>query len=168
MANQFCLQCGTPLIAGIQAGRERQYCPSCGFILFRNPAPVAMAVTRYEGKFLLVNRTIPPLKNYWAPPAGYIEIGESVTQAAVREAKEETGVDVELGELIGVYSHPEVKVVLIAYRANATSGSPKAGDDAGAVALFDRFPDQPPPDPEYIMDYWFYEALQQIKETLSL
>ena len=126
-----------------------------------------MAVAKYDGKFLLVQRTIPPLKNYWAPPAGYIEIGESVTQAAIREAKEETGVEVELGDLIGVYSHPEVKVILIAYRASATGGSPQAGDDAGAVALFDHFPDQPRPDPTFVMDYWFYEALQHIKETLS-
>lgn len=169
MATQFCLRCGTPLIAGIIEERERKHCPSCGFILYRNPAPVAMAVAKYDGKFLLVHRAIPPLKNYWAPPAGHVELGESVTQAATRESKEETGVDVEPGNLIGVYSHPEVEVILIAYHARAVGGSPQAGDDAGAVALFEHFPDQPPPDPATATpaDCWFYETLQHIKETLS-
>jgi len=167
MTNQFCLQCGAPLVIGIVEGSEREHCPACGFILYRNPAPVAMSVVIYDGKFLLVRRTIPPLKNYWTPPAGHVEIGESVPQAAVREAKEETGVDVELSDLIGVYSHSEVKVILIAYRANAIGGRPRAGDDAGEVALFDRFPDQPPPDPGAAADCWFYEALQHMKETLS-
>jgi hypothetical protein len=124
MATHFCLQCGAPLIVGIIEGREREHCPLCGFILYRNPAPVARAVVDHGGKLLLVRRTISPLKNYWAPPAGHVELGESLTQA---------------------------------------------GDDAGAVALFDHFPDPPPPDPSTATaaDHWFYETLQHIKETLS-
>ncbi|NUQ36205.1 MAG: NUDIX hydrolase [Caldilineales bacterium] len=166
MAHRYCLNCGQPLAIGFVEGRERAHCPACGFILYHNPAPVAMAVVEYEGKFLLVHRTIPPLQQYWAPPAGHVELGESVPQAAVREAKEETGVDVELGELIGVYSHPEVRVVLIVYRARAVGGRPQAGDDAGDVGLFERMPDQPPPDPAAATptDLWFYQFLQTLKE----
>ena len=167
MATQFCPQCGAALVRGIVEGREREHCTACGFILYRNPAPVAMAVVKHDGKFVFIRRTIPPLKGYWAPSVGYVEIGESVPQAAVREAKEETGLDVELGDLIGVYSHAEVKVILIPYRAQSTGGNPQAGDDAGDIALFDQFPDQPPPDPNSAFDVWFYEALQNIKETLS-
>jgi NADH pyrophosphatase NudC (nudix superfamily) len=91
---RFCAQCGTELIVAPAAGRDRPQCPACGFIAYRNPTPVAMAVVEKDGCLLLIRRGNAPLQGYWAPPAGYVEIDESVEAAAVREAREEAGVQV--------------------------------------------------------------------------
>lgn len=162
MSARFCSQCGARLIVGPVHGREREHCPTCSFVVFYNPAPVGLAVVEHQGRLALVRRTQPPLSGWWAPPAGHVEIGESVPEATVREVREETGLEVELGELIGVYSQADVKVVIIAYRARALGGEPRAGDDADAIALFapGEAPDQPPPADATPYDRWFHGVLQ--------
>ena len=83
---------------------------------------------------VLIKRKYDPYKSYWALPGGFVEIGESVEQAAVREAWEETGLNVELVELVGVYSNPDRDprghTVTIAYIAQTVSGNLKADSDA--------------------------------------
>lgn len=160
----FCPQCGTRLIVGPVDGRERQHCPACGFIVYHNPAPVGLAVVEDQGRLVLIRRTIPPLKGYWAPPAGYVEIGESVPEAAIREAREETGLEITLDGLIGVYSQADVKVVIVAYRGRARGGQAKAGDDAGDIASFapGELPLQPFPEEGTAFDRWFYGVLESL------
>jgi ADP-ribose pyrophosphatase YjhB (NUDIX family) len=164
MTTQFCSQCSTRLVVGPVEGRERQHCPACGFIHYHNPAPVGLAVVDYDGQLVLIRRTIPPLSGYWAPPAGHVEIGESVPEATIRETKEETGLDIALDGLVGVYSQADVKVVIVAYRGRASGGQPKAGEDAGEVALFapGRLPEQPRPTNGTAMDHWFYDVIQEV------
>ena len=171
----YCARCGTRLVVGLPPigsfgglveGHEREYCPACGYVVYHNPAPVGMAVVADDGRVVLIRRTIPPLKGYWAPPAGHVEIGESVPEATIREAKEEAGVDLVLDGLLGVYSQADVKVVIIAYRGRVCGGAPIAGADAGEVALFapGELPFQPPPDPASATatDRWFYGVLQEV------
>jgi len=120
-------------------GRVREVCPACGFILYRNPVPGAGVLVEMEGGIVLIQRGQPPFVGWWALPAGYIEEDESVEQAAVRECKEETGLDVELLELFGVYSFPEGPVqsgIIIFYRARPVGGALQAGDDAQSVGVF--------------------------------
>jgi ADP-ribose pyrophosphatase YjhB (NUDIX family) len=161
---QFCSQCGTRLVVGPLHGREREYCPACGFVVYYNPAPVGLAVVEHEGQLVLVRRTIPPLPGYWAPPAGHVEIGESVPAAAVREAQEETGLEIKLDGLIGVYSQADVKVVIVAYRGQACGGELQAGDDASDIALFapGQLPVQPFPTEGTAMDRWFYGVVESV------
>ncbi len=163
---RYCARCGTRLVFGPVEGHDREHCPACGYVVYHNPAPVGMAVVEDRGRLLLIRRTIPPLKGYWAPPAGHVEIGESVPEATIRETKEEAGVDVVLESLLGVYSQADVKVVIIAYRGRVCGGEPKAGADAGEVALFapGKLPVQPTPDPSSasVMDRWFYGVLQEV------
>ncbi len=128
------------------AGRVREVCSACGFVLYRNPVPGVGVLVEIEDGMVLIRRGQPPFKGEWALPAGYIEADESAEQAAVRECKEETGLDIELLELFGVYSFPEGPVqpgIIIFYRARPVGGELRAGDDAQDVGIFplDRLPD---------------------------
>lgn len=120
-------------------GRVREVCPACGFILYRNPVPGVGLLVEMEGGIVLIQRGQPPFIGWWALPSGYIEADESVERAAVRECKEETGLDVELLELFGVYSFPEgpgPSGIIIFYRARPVGGELRAGDDAQDVSVF--------------------------------
>ncbi|RMG58427.1 MAG: NUDIX hydrolase [Deltaproteobacteria bacterium] len=105
----------------------------------RNPYPTVDVIIEVEGKIVLVKRKNPPYG--WAIPGGFIDAGERAEDAAVREAKEETGLDVKLVDLLGVYSDPDrdprFHTLSVVYVGRA-SGNPVAGDDAGEVGLFDE------------------------------
>jgi 8-oxo-dGTP diphosphatase len=128
-------------------GRVRWQCPACGFVQYENPVPGAGILIEQDGGLVMVQRGHPPCEGGWALPSGFIEADESVEQAAVREAREETGLDVELLELYGVYSFPEGPLrsgLIIFYRARARDfGALRAGDDAREARLFK--PDDIPP-----------------------
>jgi 8-oxo-dGTP diphosphatase len=109
-------------------------------------------------------RARPPLQGYWAPPAGHVEIDESVEAATRRETQEEAGVEVALDGLAGVYSQADIGVMIVAYRGRVVSGEARAGEDAEEVAYFapGALPEQPPPDEGTPMDAWFYQVLESI------
>ena len=109
------------------------------------PALTVDVVIELEGGgVVLIERRHPP--HGWALPGGFVDVGETVEAAAVREAREETSLDVELLELLGVYSDPardpRGHTVGIVFIGRAT-GEPRAADDAKNVAVFD--PAKPPP-----------------------
>lgn len=116
-------------------------CPKCGEKIkqYKNPAPTADAIIEVDDQFVLIERKYPP--NGWAIPGGFVEYGETVEQAAVREAKEETSLDVDLIGLLGVYSEPERDprhhTITAVFVAKAT-GKPIAADDARSIGLFTR------------------------------
>lgn len=97
------------------------------------------ALIIYEGKIVLIRRKNPPFKGLYALPGGFVEVGETVEQAAIREAKEETGLDIRLIKLLGVYSDPSRDprghTVSVCYLAIG-SGNLKAGSDAKDTGLF--------------------------------
>ena len=135
----FCPRCGTVMETAEVGGRVREVCPACAFVLYRNPVPGVGLLVEMEGGIVLVLRGQAPFVGWWALPSGYIEADESVEQAAVRECKEETGLDVELLELFGVYSFPEGPVqsgIVIFYRARPVGGELEAGDDAQDAGVF--------------------------------
>jgi ADP-ribose pyrophosphatase YjhB (NUDIX family) len=142
-------------------GKQRAQCPACGFVLWRNPAPVGMALITHQGRLVMIRRSEPPLANYWAPPAGYVECGESVPEAVAREAGEECGLRIQLDGLIGVYSQADVDVLIIAYAARSIGGEPRAGDDASDLHLYaaDELPRQPPPVDGSATDLWFHAVI---------
>jgi ADP-ribose pyrophosphatase YjhB (NUDIX family) len=142
-------------------GKERSQCPACGFVLWRNPAPVGMALIEHEGRLVLIRRSEAPLADYWAPPAGYVECGESVPEAVCREAQEECGLLIALDSLIGVYSQAAVDVLIVAYSAHSCGGDLRAGDDASDARLFDamELPLQQPPADGTATDRWFYAVV---------
>lgn len=93
-----------------------------------------------KNEFILIKRKNEPFKNYWAFPGGFIEYGETAESAAIREAKEETGVDVKLKKLIGVYSDPKRDprghTITIVYLAIGDFNEMKADSDASDVNMF--------------------------------
>lgn len=92
--------------------------------------------------FILIKRKNNPYKGYWALPGGFVEYGETVEESAIREAKEETNIDVVLKDLIGVYSKPDRDprghTITIAYTANGDFKKAKADDDACDIAIFSK------------------------------
>ena len=90
--------------------------------------------------FILIKRKNNPYKDYWALPGGFVEYGESVENAAIREAKEETSIDVELIDLVNVYSEPDRDprghTVTVAYTAKGDFANRKADDDAKDIGIF--------------------------------
>jgi 8-oxo-dGTP diphosphatase len=105
---------------------------------------VDVVIELQGGGIVLIERRYPPPG--WALPGGFVDVGETVEAAAVREAREETGLDVELVELLGVYSDPardpRGHTASVVYVGRA-AGTPQAADDARNVAVFD--PATPPP-----------------------
>ena len=135
----YCKRCGHEMDEAIAGGRLRPVCPACGFVQFKNPVPGAGVLVEMDNGVVLIRRGNPPYEGLWALPAGFIEADESIEEAAIRECKEETGLDIELIEMFGVDSFPEGSTqsgIIIFYRARPVGGELHPGDDAAATAVF--------------------------------
>jgi ADP-ribose pyrophosphatase YjhB (NUDIX family) len=130
---RFCPRCGRE--AEIDYPR-RIHCPHCDYTAYSNPSPVACVIpVDADGRLILLRRGFAPGKGLWTFPGGFVDLGESVPAAARREVDEELGLEIELGELLGVYSRAEDRVVLIVYRARAL-GEPGTSPEAPEVRTF--------------------------------
>lgn len=137
---RFCSRCGTELRFGEVPGEERPRlaCPSCGFIAYVNPRLVVTALpVTAAGELVLLRRGIEPGRGRWAQPGGFLEIDETVTEAARRETLEETGLAIEPGELIGLYTRLEAAVVVVALEARVSGGEPTLTPEALEIRTFD-------------------------------
>ncbi len=101
---------------------------------YKNPSLTVDTIIHQDDKIILIKRLNDPYKDYWAIPGGFVEYGEKVEDAAIREAKEETGLDIQLTNLVGVYSDPNRDprghTVTVAYTAEIVSGKLKSDSDA--------------------------------------
>ena len=127
---RFCSGCTAPLERRRVEGKVLPVCPRCGQVVYADPKVAAGAIIEHAGRILLLRRACSPARGLWTFPGGYVDRGEPVPEAAAREAHEEAGVTVAVGELLGVYSARDVAVVLIVYRARLVSGTPHAGAEA--------------------------------------
>ncbi|MBI2861682.1 MAG: NUDIX hydrolase [Chloroflexi bacterium] len=133
-----CPQCGGLLaVQWVDAEEhDRLVCQSCGFVVYQNPKLVAATITEQDGRVYLIRRAVAPMIGFWGLPAGYVELGESVEQAALRETKEETGLDVELTSLLNVYSWTESAIVVVAFLARVVGGTPTPSSETLDVQSF--------------------------------
>lgn len=125
---KFCPKCGGGLerrIVEAHDPRARLVCRACGFIFYIDPKVAVGTVVRGEKGFLILRRAIEPGYGKWVFPGGYVDRGESLEGAAVREALEETGLDVRLGALVNIYSFARRGIIMIIYEAEAAPGTPK-------------------------------------------
>lgn len=116
--------------------RERLICPDCGFIEYANPKVVVGSVARWQGMILLCRRNIHPRKGFWTLPAGYLELGETAPDGALREAWEEARARIELDGLLAVYNIPRLSQVQLIYRARLLSDTIAPGPESQDVRLF--------------------------------
>jgi ADP-ribose pyrophosphatase YjhB (NUDIX family) len=117
---KYCQRCATPLAMQEKFGALRPTCPTCGFIVFMDPKVVAAVLVEHKGKILLGRRNIDPGRGKWSFPSGYVNRGEKVELAALREVKEETNLDINLTALLGVFSDINNPIILIVYCAEIT------------------------------------------------
>jgi ADP-ribose pyrophosphatase YjhB (NUDIX family) len=141
----FCTRCGESLAFGAVEGedRHRLACPSCNFVAYVNPRLVVTTIpVNDDGEVVLLRRGIEPGRGSWAQPGGFLEVDETVTEAAIRETLEETGLIVEPGEIVGLYSRLEAAVVVIAFEARVIGGSYRLNPEALEIQAFspDRLP----------------------------
>jgi ADP-ribose pyrophosphatase YjhB (NUDIX family) len=120
----------------------RRQCERCGRILYQNSKPTACALVVRHGCVLLVRRAIPPALGQWDIPGGFLEAGERPEAGVVRELREETGLDITITRLLGlyigeyVYGDEAASTLDVVYVAGAPSGEPVAADDASEVGWF--------------------------------
>jgi ADP-ribose pyrophosphatase YjhB (NUDIX family) len=137
----YCPQCGSMLETKLIQGRQRPICIENHHVLYFDPK-VAVAVCIFQGeKLLLIQRGVEPMAGYWAMPAGFMEYDENPAEAARREALEETGLEIEIDEILEIFHTPDdggLADIVITYAAHVTGGSMQAEDDAKAVAWFSK------------------------------
>jgi ADP-ribose pyrophosphatase YjhB (NUDIX family) len=122
---RFCPLCGGQFESRLlKAGEpERLVCTRCGFVFYLDPKVAVGTIIRDDaGDLVLVRRAIEPGYGKWVFPGGFVDRGEEVQVAAIREAREETGLEIRLDRLINVYSYSGRVPVIIVYAATMTGG----------------------------------------------
>ena len=121
---------------------ERDVCTRCGFVHYVNPKIVTGSIVRHEGRILLCRRAIEPRIGFWTLPAGFMEVGETAEQAAMREAREEANAAIVIDRLLAVYTIPRIAQVQIMYLAHLVDANISAGPESLEVmmASWDEIP----------------------------
>lgn len=134
----FCSQCGGPISSLIPPddNRLRDVCNACGAVHYQNPRNVVGILAIWDGKVLLCRRAIEPRYNKWTLPAGFMELGETTEQGAMRETREEAGAQIELGPLYTVVDVPHAEQVHFFYLARALSPELFPGPESIEAAFF--------------------------------
>jgi len=141
---RYCPFCAKELVRRRVSGRLRRACSSCGFVDYENARPTAAAVVvNEEGEVLLARRAVKPFRGIWNMPGGFLEKDEHPRDAALRELKEETGLEIEITDFIGIfmdkYNDPEqgfFHTINTYYAGKIKRGRLKASDDTSELKFF--------------------------------
>ena len=133
---KFCPLCGAPMESRLLMPEnvERKACTRCGFVLFPGPKLVAGCLVVDAGRVLLIRRGIEPAVGKWTFPGGYVDFGENAADGAARETREEVGMRVTLGPLLGVFNDSAITVVV--YLATPGKEAPALTEEATEVKYF--------------------------------
>ena len=152
---RFCHRCGNRLQHELVNEENRPQCSSCGFVVYFDPKLAAVILVSNGDGLLLVRRDIEPMLGRWSFPSGYVDRGEMVEQAAIREVREETNLDVEITGLVGLFSSNGYPVALAAFFARVIGGCLIAGPETQDVRFF---PINDLPDLPFPLDYQIFDA----------
>lgn len=135
---KYCRACGTAVRHEIppEDNRERAVCPACGTVHYLNPLNVVGTLPIWGDQVLLCRRNIEPRKGFWTLPAGFMELGETTAEGALRETDEEAGAHVELQDLLAVLNVPQVGQVHFFYRARMLDTHLAPGPETIEARLF--------------------------------
>jgi ADP-ribose pyrophosphatase YjhB (NUDIX family)/ribosomal protein S27AE len=135
---KFCPTCGGRLEHRIIQPKEppRLVCGDCGFVFYLDPKLAGIAIIPWEDGLVLARRAINPGYGLWVAPGGFVDVGERVEDAVVREVREEVYLDVRINRLLNVYSYPGRTTVIVAYVADVISGQPGGGDETLEARVF--------------------------------
>jgi ADP-ribose pyrophosphatase YjhB (NUDIX family) len=153
-AYRFCPSCGNPLESRrLKAGDpERPVCIACGHIVYLDPKVAVGTIIRVPSdprdprdprlvnnpRLVLVRRAIEPGYGLWVFPGGYVDQGEEITAAAIREAREESGLDIRIDDLLNVYSYGGRSPIIVVYTATALAGELCVDEECLEARLFMR------------------------------
>jgi ADP-ribose pyrophosphatase YjhB (NUDIX family) len=137
---KHCRECGAPTVYRTPEddNRDRAVCTACGTVHYENPLNVVGTVPVFEGRVLLCLRNIEPRRGFWTLPAGFMELGETTEQGALRETVEEAGAEIELEPLFTLLNVSHVGQVHLYYRARMTSAKLDPGPETIEARLFDE------------------------------
>jgi 8-oxo-dGTP diphosphatase len=135
---RFCPQCGGGLEKRlIKPGEpQRLVCTECGFIFYIDPKLSVIAVIPMDGGVVMVRRAIDPGYGLWVVPGGFVDMGEVMEKAVVRETREETFLTVRPVHLLNIYSYPNRRTIIAAYVTEYVSGELGAGDETLEARVF--------------------------------
>ncbi len=135
---RFCPRCGGSLESrSLKDGEpSRLVCAACGFVFYLDPKVAACTIFMHDGGIVLLRRAIEPQLGKWVFPGGFVDRGEPVTAAAVRETLEEVNLKVGLLGILDVYSFPESPVVVVVYAAEVLGGTLQACDECDEVQAY--------------------------------
>jgi len=134
--DKHCPACAAALESKDVAGRQRPVCSQCGRVIYYDPKVAATCIVERQGTVLMVRRAVEPGIGLWSMPGGYVDRGEVVEEAAAREVLEETGLEVEVERLVGLFSERGQPVMVAAFAARETGGSLAAGPETYEVGFF--------------------------------
>jgi ADP-ribose pyrophosphatase YjhB (NUDIX family) len=157
---KFCSQCGSPEVKRMLPLGDigvRHICSRCSSVHYQNPNIVAGCVATWGGRVVLCRRKIEPFPGLWTIPAGYLELGETVEEAARREASEEAGISMGGLRLMALYNLPMFGEVYLVYRGMLDSPRVRPGEESLEVNLF--LPTEIP---------WRSLAFPMVREALAL
>ena len=120
--DKYCASCATPLEQREIFGTQRPVCPECDRVVFYDPKVAAVCVVARDGKVLMIRRGTDLGYGLWSLPGGFVDRGEVVESAAAREAWEETGLEVAVDRLLGLFSLSGDPVIVAAFTAHETGG----------------------------------------------
>lgn len=135
----FCIACGTQAIRRIPDGDNlpRLVCPACGHIHYENPRLIVGCIAEWKDRILLCRRAIEPRLGYWTVPAGFMENGESTSEAAIRETWEEAGAKVTIDAAFAMVNIAHINQVHLFYRGKMSDAAFSAGEESLEVRLFE-------------------------------
>jgi ADP-ribose pyrophosphatase YjhB (NUDIX family) len=151
-AYRYCPLCATELELRASSGPdpERPECPNCGFVHYDNPSPTVQAWIDRDGSYLALRRAGDPFAGKWNMPGGFVEKDESGPEAIAREVREETGLEIEVERVIGVYESrygdddDAVRIFDVAFLCRLTGGELEVAEDESSAAEWfslDEFPE---------------------------